>query len=98
MAIKKTKLDDNYASIPNSTLRDPRLSLEAVGLLAYLLSLPEDWEVRATQIQKQFGIGRVKQCRLYKELEGAGYLEKQNGRGVDGRWISGVTIYQTSRN
>ncbi len=98
MAIKKEKLTDSYASIPNSILRDSELPLDTIGLLAFLLSLPEDWEVRASQIQQKFGIGREKRQRMYKQLENAGHLVQRNGRGIDGRWTTETIIYQVPQN
>lgn len=64
-----------YTSIARSTLQDENLSLEAIGLLAYFLSLPDDWQVRSTHIEKRFGIGTHKRRRIFKELEAAGYIE-----------------------
>lgn len=98
MAIKKEKLHANFTLIPNSILRDSQLPLDTIGLLVYLLSLPEDWVIRATQIQQEFGIGREKRQRMYKQLEHAGHLVQLNGRGIDGRWTTETTAYQVPRN
>ncbi|MGO1501261.1 MAG: hypothetical protein ACTHWH_08270 [Marinobacter sp.] len=98
MAIKKEKLHANFTMIPNSILRDSELPLDTIGLLVYLLSQPEDWEVRATQIQKEFKVGREKRQRMYKQLENAGHLVQLNGRGVDGRWTTETIIYQVPQN
>ncbi len=68
MAIKKDELTSHYACIPNDTLRDRRLSPEALGVLAFLLSMPEDWIVRAAQIRRNFNIGKVVQQRIFREL------------------------------
>lgn len=96
MAIHKEKLTEQYASIPNRTLRDPRLSPDALGVLTFLLSLPSDWQVRAEQVRKHFKVGKLRQQRFYRELEEAGYLKREKMRGSDGCWTTGVTIYQTS--
>ena len=40
------KRGDQYAVITRHTLQNKELSWEARGMLAYLLSKPEDWHVR----------------------------------------------------
>lgn len=100
MAIRKDELTSHYACIPNDTLRDHRLSPEALGVLAFLLSMPEDWIVRAAQIRRKFNIGKVVQQRIFRGLERAGYLvkedEKDKARTSDGRWTFRITIFRTS--
>lgn len=95
MAIHKKRLTKDFASIPNAICREKELSLDTIGVLVYLLSLPADWEVRADHIRKEFGIGKDKQQRIFKELEDAGYLVREKVRGAYGRWITGITIHQT---
>lgn len=95
MAILKKRLTKNFVTIPNSILSDNQLSLDTIGVLVYLLSLPENWEVRADHIRKKFGIGKGKQQRIFKELEDAGYLIRETMRGAHGRWTTGITIRQT---
>jgi len=72
MAIKKVELTSHYACIPNSTLQDPRLTPETLGVLVFLLSLPEDWIIRAAQIRRKFNIGKFVQQRIFWELGPAG--------------------------
>ncbi|MGR5875594.1 hypothetical protein ACT7DH_27750 [Bacillus pacificus] len=43
MGIFRVKKDVNYSVIHNTPLRDEKLSWRAKGLLAYMLSLPDDW-------------------------------------------------------
>lgn len=101
MAIKKDELTSHYACVPNATLQDPRLTPEALGVLVFLLSLPEDWIIRAAQIRRQFNIGKFVQQRIFRELERAGYLvkekEKDKARTKEGRWKCRITIFQTSQ-
>jgi len=44
MAIVRAKRKTNFTIIGNTGLKDKRLSLKAKGLLAYMLSLPDDWK------------------------------------------------------
>ena len=52
MAIKRVKKEMNYTIINNTGLKDKSLSLKAKGLLAYMLSLPDDWIFYETELIK----------------------------------------------
>ena len=94
MIIRKiTGLEGGYSVIPNSTLND-NLSWGAKGLLAYLCSKPDDWQVSITQL-----INHTKNCKrpsgrdqtyaILQELIDAGYVHKLSQRTDNGRF-SGV--------
>lgn len=85
MAIFKAKVESHYAQIPNSTLQDNRLSFEARGLLAMLLSMPDDWEVTRQWICNQTSAGRDKVQRMINELVSVGYIRKSQQR-INGRF------------
>lgn len=90
MAIFKAKVRTSFSAIPNKTLQDKRLTFEATGLLAMLLSLPEDWEIHKDWLQKQKQkCGRDKLTRMMKELQDAGYVTKIY-KQEDGGRMNGV--------
>ena len=68
--------DDHFTQIPNSYLRDSRLSLEARGLYAQLLSHTEGWRISLQSLAHVNGIGRDKVRRIINELMAHGYLER----------------------
>ncbi|EHK2853858.1 hypothetical protein J7X11_002280 [Vibrio parahaemolyticus] len=85
MAIRKAKQKSRFTQIPNETLQDTNLTFEARGVLALLLSKPEDWVIHKSWIQKQSPkCGRDKLTRILKELQDCGYLEKDPVRGSKG--------------
>ena len=43
MATFRVNKDKNYTTINNTGLKDKRLSWKAKGILAYILTLPDDW-------------------------------------------------------
>ncbi len=43
MGIIRVEKNRNYSVINNTGLRDERLSWKAKGILAYILTLPDDW-------------------------------------------------------
>ena len=56
--IKRTKRTENFTVIGNDILTRKDLSFNAKGFLCYILSLPNDWIVHKTWLQKEFKIGR----------------------------------------
>jgi len=89
MSIIKFRIGNTpYTTIPNATLQDNTLSLEARGLLTYLLSKPGDWQIHKTQLQAEFNIGRNRLDRIFDELMASGYAERVENR--DGGRFSSV--------
>ena len=65
MAIFKSKLSENYVTLPNATIQDVDLSWEARGLLAFMLSLPSDWAIHKSWLGEQSAAcGRDKLNRI----------------------------------
>lgn len=77
---------EGWTPIPNSTLRDPRLTLEALGLLARLVSRPTNWQIRVPALIREAGVGRDKLRNLLNMLENNGYLIRERRRDASGRW------------
>jgi DNA-binding MarR family transcriptional regulator len=73
--IRVERMSQPYTMIANATLQDTSVSLEARGLLTYLLSKPDTWAVVVTWLQDEMKVGREKLNRIIKELENAGYIE-----------------------
>lgn len=68
-------------------LNDSRLSWEARGLLAYLLSKPDNWRVSRDALASQGPAGRDKIGRILKELKEIGYLQIDQRRDENGQFI-----------
>lgn len=69
----------------NHHLRDPALSLKAKGLLSQMLALPDDWDYSVAGLAyiNREGVGAIRSA--INELEGAGYLQRVQGRGSNGK-------------
>ena len=72
--IIRNKHDGRFTTVPNAILEDLRLSIEAKGLLCYLLSRPPSWNTRQDHVQRTLRIGRKLLRRCRDELIDAGYL------------------------
>jgi hypothetical protein len=75
--IIRRKHNGNFTIIPNDVLNDEALSYDAVGLLCYLLSKPDDWTVQIEHLRHRGGIGRDKTYKLIGQLCDVGYIGKQ---------------------
>lgn len=73
MAIYKSRHASNYTVLPNHIFKS-NLSLEAIGLLGYFLSLPPDWVIYKTNLHNHLNVGRDKVRKVFDELRDAGYI------------------------
>jgi hypothetical protein len=97
MSIIRVKFDrGGWAPIPNATIADRRLSLDALGILVWLLAKHDGWEVRPGVLQEEFGLGRDKVRGLLTNLELAGYLRRRQFRSENGRWDWVSEVFPTS--
>ncbi|MEL4285004.1 hypothetical protein AAEI02_10225 [Shewanella xiamenensis] len=97
MSVIRRAQGQEFTVLPNGTIRDQRLSLDALGLLVKLISRPPNWEVRPYQLQKECSIGRDKLRRLLCELEDSGYLVRTKVRKHDGTWDWVSEVYQEAQ-
>ncbi len=77
--IHKNK-DNPYIVLNKGLLLDKNLSWRAKGILAYLLSKPDDWMVRAQDIENQSREARRAVMTAISELIGYGYVSKRIDR------------------
>lgn len=68
--------DGQFTQIPNAWLRDSRLSLKAIGLLAQILSHQSGWSMSIRLLAKQNGTGLGTIKSAAEELEKYGYLKR----------------------
>ncbi|MTV47741.1 hypothetical protein GJ688_01930 [Heliobacillus mobilis] len=78
--IRVEKRSNPYAMIDKGVLNDKRLSWRAKGLLAYLLSKPDDWRVNINDLVNQSKDGRDAVYATLQELEEAGYIVSRKVR------------------
>jgi hypothetical protein len=67
--IRRSTFKEGFAIIPQAVFRTEGMSFEAIGLQAYLLSLPDKWVIRDTQLRKKGGKnGRPLGLRVFKRI------------------------------
>lgn len=89
MAIIRSKRDVNFTVLRNEGLRDVQLSFKARGLMAYMLSLPDNWKFYVKELVKHSEHdGRDSVQSGLKELEAHGYLQRVQKRASKGQFDS----------
>ena len=85
MSIIKIRKQKNFSIISNIPLNDKSISFKAKGIWAYLMSKPEDWEVRVSNLINTSTEGRDAIYSGIKELVEAGYMNKIQHRDESGK-------------
>lgn len=95
MIIRTPRPKAHFTILPNAAIRDARLSWKARGMLAYLLSLPDNWRTSTAHLQRVGPDGREAVRRGLIELEDAGYLVRRRVRLERGRFSWVHMVYDT---
>lgn len=72
--IIRTKRKSNFTIINNEIINS-KMSLQALGLLVFLLSKPDDWKIQKRSLNKNFKNGRDATNTAFNELIDKGYIE-----------------------
>ncbi len=92
--IIRTRKNRDYFTAANQPFNDRRLSWRARGLMGYLLSKPDDWEVRVPDLIRQGDVGRDAMTNMLRELERFGYLVRTKTQDEHGRWQWLSEVYE----
>ena len=94
-SIIKCTRSREYAKISNKLLQNNTLSLKARGLMAYILSLPDTWEICVEHLHGNASDhdGRTAVTSAMQELRESGYLHLERVSGKFGklagmRWLA----------
>ena len=69
MSIIRVEKDNNYFAASNEPFNDTSLTWEARGMMGYLLSKPNGWQVRFNDLINKGPAGKYKVRSILKELE-----------------------------
>ena len=62
-----------YLIVSKALIDDNRLSLTAIGIMAYLMGRPPNWEIKIVQLAQRFNLSQDRIGTIFKELEKLGY-------------------------
>lgn len=93
--IVRVKKDARYFVASNVPFNDIRLSWEARGIMGYLLSKPDEWQTRMSDLVNQGPAGLKVIRRVLAELRKYGYMSRKNVRGKHGHFTWITTLYES---
>ncbi|HDR4873795.1 TPA: DnaD domain protein [Bacillus cereus] len=92
MGIFRVKKDNNYSVINNTGLKDKRLSWKAKGILAYILTLPDDWVFYREELSQHAKDGINSLRAGMQELKEYGYIRRFPVRDEKNKIVKRETI------
>ena len=94
--IIRIKKQNNFFIASKAPLEDVRLSWKAKGLLAYLLTLPDDWKIYVEELSKHSKDGTSSTTTAIKELMENGYIRREKIRNSKGQFKGYIyRVYET---
>uniref|UniRef100_A0A6M3XRL6 Uncharacterized protein n=1 Tax=viral metagenome TaxID=1070528 RepID=A0A6M3XRL6_9ZZZZ len=75
LRVEKNK-DNPYVMINKGLAQDPNLSAKEKGIMFYVLSLPDDWQIHVSELVKHFSDGKGSIYNGIKGLIETGYIER----------------------
>jgi len=92
VSIIRVEKNEKYFTASNIPFNDETLTWEARGVMGYLLSKPNHWQVMVKDLINSGPAGLEKIQRILKELEEHGYLKRHKVKNEYGKfhWISVV--------
>ncbi|GAA3835470.1 hypothetical protein GCM10022403_080260 [Streptomyces coacervatus] len=97
MSILRRHLSTGFTVLPTATLEDSRLSFRARGVLAFLISKPDAWRVRAESIASAGKEGKEAIKTALRELKDFGYYRVVTERLADGTLSRITEVYDTAQ-
>jgi len=99
--VMRGKHRQEFVILPNGTVRDERLSHMARGILADILSRPEGWKTTADDLADRArrlrgvkrGSGREAYRAAFRELQDAGYIQRERMQDGRGHWQTVLIVY-----
>lgn len=77
MSIVRINKTDNYSVIHNECLKNPLISWRAKGMYAYMMTLPNGWQIRRGEIFSHSTEGKDASNTAFNELISHGYIKKE---------------------
>jgi len=93
--IKRSKRITPFVQIDREALQNKCLSWKSKGLLGYLLSLPDDWQIYVSELKQHATDGRDSTANALKELIKNGYVTREKVQNKDTGRFEGYnyTVY-----
>ena len=93
--VRAPRPESQFTQLRNDVLRDKRLSFRARGVLAWILSQPDNWATDADRLAREGTEGRDAIRTALRELRDAGYMVQARRQNSLGRWVTDTLVYDT---
>ncbi|MFE2766224.1 hypothetical protein ACFXGD_08295 [Streptomyces albidoflavus] len=93
MRIYRSAPKRSFTSLPNATTRDKHLSWAAMGILSYLLGLPDGSRTSVRQLAGLRAEGRDRVAAALRQLEEFRYLRRVRHQGPTGRFTTDYEVF-----
>lgn len=94
MSIIRKANKNKFTAVSNALISGSGLSFACRGMLVYLLSKPDDWECRVTDLEREGNIGETARRSIMREAEEKGFLSFERTRTADGRFSSTYFVHE----
>ena len=85
MIIRREK-NKNYSIISNECLKNPKISSRARAMYAFIMTLPDDWNLSKKELYTHFPEGRDYLDKGFDELKKWGYIDQNRLKDDLGRY------------
>ena len=92
--IIKSGRKQSFTVLYKSAIEDKRLPLDARGLLAIMVGLPEGWQYSVKGLAAYVGVSKDTIRRLLEKLEKVGYLTREQTHDENGHFAGNVYVLQ----
>ena len=92
--IIKSGRKQSFTVLYKSAIEDKRLPLDARGLLAIMVGLPEGWQYSVKGLAAYVGVSKDTIRRLLGKLEEVGYLPREQTHDENGHFAGNVYVLQ----
>lgn len=86
-------LKETFAIIPRCLVENPKISLKAKGLYAFLYNKPEHWEFTIANMTSELKESKDAISSAIRELVLSGYITKKITRNSQGQWESDYILH-----
>lgn len=98
MIIRREK-SKNYSIISNECLKNPKISTRAKGIYAYIMTLPDDWQIQKKELYQHFAESRDYLDKGFNDLKKHGYVKQTRVQDEKGRFIGWeYVVYEFVQN
>jgi hypothetical protein len=75
----KKRSENGFVQLDNRTVRDPDISFAATGMLTYVMSHSDEFDITVELLVKAKRDGKTRVQSILQELLDSGYGRKENG-------------------